>query len=202
MKTFKSQLNKFNIEELVNAYVKKYPRDYRIFISNYNQMISNEVKKKYRKKVKQFIEQIKKLEIQRLHKDEKLIAFAHEKNPFIRDFTAIFTICKINDLKMMKDDAKNYKLEFKKCKEVMGIFIAETQFTKSYIIELIIYILHRLIRSKMSQKYHRIASRKTKNVKDNRQCAYNKLLYRGGATERWYRIVAKRKEIRKILKTV
>ena len=202
MKTIKSLLNKTNNEELVNAYVNKYPRDYCVILSNYNQITSNEIKKQYRNKVLQFIRQLKKLEIQRLANDEKLIAFAHARNPFIGVYTPAFTICKINDLKVRKDDAKNYKFDFKKRKEAMGIFIAETPFTKLNITELMIYMIHRLMRSKKSQKYPRITSEKTKNVKHNPQLAHNKLLHRGDATERWYRIVAKRKEIRKILKTI
>ena len=74
MKTIKSLLLKLDTDRLVNTYVYEYPFDYFMLQKKYEKVTLGEINKRYKKKVKEVIERLKKMEIKKVPEDEKMLS--------------------------------------------------------------------------------------------------------------------------------
>lgn len=145
MKTIKSLLLKLDTDRLVNTYVYEYPFDYFMLQKKYEKVTLGEINKRYKKKVKEVIERLKKMEIKKVPEDEKMLVFAYRNIPdFAINRDIVFASCKVSELNKKKDKANSYGFLFTKQEEIIGFYVAETALTKRHIYELLAYVINEL----------------------------------------------------------
>ena len=138
MRTVQDCLKTVNIDELVNAYIERSPITTG-HLQEEKEVYCADLLCAYQLRIKELVKHLCELD----PKENKDGAILYAYDCVEGDFKEpAFSLVHINDLKKIGLDAHGYAYEFCEQAEIIGFYVAETEMTNKYMVDLLVDVLY------------------------------------------------------------
>lgn len=138
MQTVQEAFRKAKKDDLVEQYLVTYP----IQINDFDDETTiGEAKATARKTIAEYVDRLRNLATKPSHDGQTWLFYAyHYPKDWITE--PDFSLVPLNELRQKGIDTPSYGFEFTEQAEVMGYYIADSQLTKHYLEDLLVYIMY------------------------------------------------------------